>query len=79
MFEANLKETAMIDDPDLDEPDSEEPDFDSLNFEEPAFVPSALDETSKLEPGVVELWMAWVDSEEATFARLAAPREPPTY
>ena len=62
----------MIDDPDLDEPDSEEPDLDSLNFEEPAFVPSALDETSKLEPGVVELWMAWVDSEEDTFARLKA-------
>ncbi|MCS5627710.1 MAG: 4'-phosphopantetheinyl transferase superfamily protein [Planctomycetes bacterium] len=72
MFEANLKETAMIDDPDLDEPDSEEPDFDNLNFEEPTFVPSALDETSKLEPGVVELWMAWVDSEEDTFARLEA-------
>ena len=47
----------MIDDPDLDEPDFEEPDFDNLDFEEPAFVPSALDDTSKLEPGVVELWM----------------------
>ena len=62
----------MIDDPDLDEPDFEEPDFDNLDFEEPAFVPSALDDTSKLEPGVVELWMAWVDSEEDTFARLEA-------
>ena len=62
----------MIDDPDLDEPDFKDPNFDSLEFEEPDFVPSALDDTSELEPGTVELWLAWLDSEPDTFARLEA-------
>ena len=72
MIDVNLEEAAMIDDPDLDEPDFDGPDFDSLDFEEPAFVPSALDDTSELEPGAVELWMAWIDAEEDTFNRLEA-------
>ena len=62
----------MIDDPDLDEPDFKEPDFDSLEFEAPNFVPSALDDTTELEPWTVELWLAWLDSEPDTFARLEA-------
>ena len=62
----------MIDDPALDEPDFEKPDFDGLKFEEPDFVPSALEDTSELEPGTVELWMAWLDPEADTFARLKA-------
>ena len=62
----------MRDDPDFEEPDLEEPDFDSLEFDEPDFVPSTLDDTSVLEPGGVELWMAWLDAEDSTFARLEA-------
>lgn len=62
----------MRDDPEFEEPDLEEPDFDSLEFEEPDFVPSTLEDTSVLEPGGVELWMAWLDAEDSTFARLEA-------
>ena len=66
------KGTVMSDDPDLDEPEFAEPDFSGLEFKEPDFVPSALDDTSELEPGMVEIWMAWLDAEEDTFARLQA-------
>mgnify|MGYP003329465327 CR=1 FL=1 len=62
----------MRDDPEFEEPEFEEPDFDSLEFEEPDFVPSTLEDTSVLEPGGVELWMAWLDAEDSTFARLEA-------